>query len=247
MTALALVALGFVSIAVAAIALARLARGDAPFRWGPWPGLTGRGAAVLLADALLLAGTQWLLGTAEISVADRAALPWLPLVSAGAAGALALAAGLLRMPGAASAAVGVYLLVRSLPSLLLPALAPPPLLWPPTLLLDFVLWLRRDDLERLLDAWPRSRADRMRRAWRRRPKAGPRTFGPRRAAVAGALFGVALAVLEPPYDLLLGADPSRWQIEAVAAAVLLSALSAALTGVVGRAVAIRAQRSRRSW
>ena len=243
MTAALLVALGLVSIAVAAAALARLARSQTPFRWGPWPGLTGRGAAVLLADALLLAGSQWLLGSAETNVADRSALPWLPLVVAGAAESLVLAAGLLRMPGAASAVVGVYLLLRTLPSLLVPALAPPPLLWPPALLLDFALWLRRDDLERLADAWPRSRAARMRRAWRRRPKPGSRSFGPPRAAAAGALFGVALAVLEPPYALLLGGGSANWQQEAVVIAVPLCAIAGAVTALAGTAIARRAPAS----
>jgi hypothetical protein len=221
----ALISVGGLLLALAALALLwRLGRGGGPYRVGPWPGLTFRGAGLLLADALLLAGTQTLLGAAEVDLAARSALPWLPLVAAGSVGALVLAARVTHMPGAAAGVCGAYLLPRSLASLLMPGLAPPPLLWPPTLALELALWLRKGDVE---DVWPPGGPAALRRAWRPRERR-PRAFSAWRAAFAGGVFGLVLAILEPAHALYLGSDPTRWVTESVALATLVTMLSGAL-------------------
>jgi hypothetical protein len=65
--------------------------------------------------------------------------------------------------------------------------------------------------------------------WRKRHR-HPRQPGLFRAFLAGALFGLTLAVLEPPFVILLGADPATWSGPAVIEA---TAVSAAVCGLVG--------------
>jgi hypothetical protein len=231
----ALISVGGLLLALAALALLwRLARRGGPYRAGPWPGLTFRGAGLLLAHALLLAGTQLMLGAAEVDLAARSALPWLPLVAAGSVGTLVLAARLMCMPGAASAVCGAYLLPRSLASLLVPGLAPPPLLWPPTLALELALWLRGSDVAAVVGVWrPRGPAA-LRRAWRPRDHR-TRAFSARRAGFAGGVFGLLLATLEPAHALFLGSDPARWAAEHGVPAALAAMLAGGLVaGVIGR-------------
>ena len=122
---------------------------------GPWPGLTLRGAGLLLAHALLvglLAQWWWPL----------AVLPVLSVTL------------LMRMPGAASAACGAYLLPAAMLSLLL-GWPLPPLLLAPAMAFDVIVWLRRDDLPR----WPNR--------WRKRVRR-PRLLVPWRVAVATVVF-----------------------------------------------------------
>jgi hypothetical protein len=219
-------------LALVALALVRrLGRGGGPYRAGPWPGVTPRGAGLLVAHALLLAGTQLVLGAAEVDMAARSGLPWLPLVATGSVGALAHAARVTGMPGAASAACGAYLLPRSLVSLLMPAVAPPPLLWPPILALELALWLRPSDIRAILDLWPQRGPAALRRAWRPRDHR-PRAFSARRAALAGVVFGLLLGVLEPAHAQFLGSDPARWPAEA--GAVVAAAAGLASLAAVGR-------------
>ncbi len=169
--------LGLALVGVSLAALRRLARAPTgAFRSGPWPGLTPRGAVLLLVYALLLAGSQLAVGQAELDTARRSALWYVPAIAVGAIAAPVLAARMTGMPGAASAVCGAYLLPRSLASLAFPVLATPPLLLAPAMALDVALWLRPSDLAWLFAAWPRGPAARAKRAWR------PRESGPRRCA-----------------------------------------------------------------
>ena len=93
---------------------------EGPYRAGPWPGLTVRGALLILAHTLVLAAfaESWL------------PLTVLPMLSA---------TWLMRMPGVASAVLGAYLLPRSLLSLFIGATLPP-LLLPSAMAFDVVVW-----------------------------------------------------------------------------------------------------------
>ena len=196
-----------------------------PYRAGPWPGLTPAGAGVLLGCALLLAGGQLIVGTPSTPMPD------LPILAALAFAPLALATRLTRIPGAAAAVCGAYLLPRSLLSLLDPGLEPPPLLLVPALAFDMSLWLRTDDALKLRKLRPRRRA-----AWRKRNNR-PRQPGRFRASLAGGFFGLTLAVLEPPFVILLGAEPATWSGPALIEAV---ALCVAVCAVLGLGVPRRA-------
>ncbi len=119
-----------------------------PYRAGPWPGLTLRGAGLVLLHALVLAVL------AEMWVP----LTVLPVLSA---------TWLMRMPGVASGVVGAYLLPRSVLSLAL-GMALPPLLLAPAMAFDVLVWLRADDLPRLKrNKWrKRNRSPRELKLWR---------------------------------------------------------------------------------
>jgi hypothetical protein len=225
-----------------------LAMGGGPYRAGPWPGLMPRGAGLLLGCALLLAGGQLVLGN------PARPLPDLPVLAALALAPLALATRLSRIPGAASAVCGAYLLPRSVISLLHPSLEPPPLLLVPALVFDVSLWLRTSDLTKVLRAWPIRRTP-----WRQRNRSAPHTPWPQRnrselrppwrvnrrdlrtrrpsaarACLAGALFGLTLTALEPPLAMLLGADPATWSGPDVRLAAAISAAVCALLGLSAR-------------
>src|SRR5260370_32640221 len=111
-----------------------------PYRLGPWPGLTPRGAGVLIGCALLIGLAQTLLGPPGTAVPD------LPLLGLTALLPMALATRIVRAPGAASAACGAYLMPRALLSLAQPGLELPPLLLVPAVAFDLALWLQRGDL-----------------------------------------------------------------------------------------------------
>ncbi|HEX8966570.1 MAG TPA: hypothetical protein VF937_01735 [Chloroflexota bacterium] len=169
-----------------------------PYRVGPWPGLSPSGAAVLLGCALLLSAGEALVGT------PRSAVPDLPLVGAVAVVPMTIATRIVRAPGAASAVCGAYLLPWTLLSLAVPGVPLPPLLLVPALGFDLTLWLRRGDLVRLYRAWPGRRT-----RWRKSARvARDTTLG--RVGAAGAVFGVTLSLVEPPFAVLLGADPTGW-------------------------------------
>jgi hypothetical protein len=234
----------------------RCARSGGPYRAGPWPGLTPAGAGVLLGGALLLASGQ-LFVAASLGSTPTRPLPDLPVLAASAFVPLALATRLTRIPGSAAAVCGAYLLPRSLLSLLDPLLAPPPLLLVPALVFDLALWLRAADLAKVAHVWPKRRA-----AWRTRnrnlhqdptripPPApsvhpqrhrGARRQGPVRAAIAGGLFGLTLAALEPPFLILLKADPATWSGVTVIDA---AAACSAVCGLVALSVPRGGQRPR---
>ena len=203
-----------------------------PYRSGPWPGLTPRGAVVLLGCAVLL-------GVAELLVGEpRRALPDLPLLGALALLPMATAVRIVSAPGAASAVCGAYLLPRSLVSLLFPEVQPPPLLLAPAIVFDLALWLRAGDLAR---AWRgmRNRGD----PWRRRPAPITRQPTAWRGAAAGALFGLTLALVEPAYALLLGGDAANWSgaqlWSAGVATIAACAVVGAITGRGGAAASGR--------
>jgi hypothetical protein len=118
-----------------------------PYRAGPWPGLTARGALLIIAHALLLGMlTEW-----------WSPLSLLPVLSATV---------VLRVPGVATAVCGAYLLPRSVLTLLgWPPL--PPLLLAPAMAFDVLVWLRPDDLPRRRNKWrKRERRARELRGWR---------------------------------------------------------------------------------
>jgi hypothetical protein len=181
-----------------------------PYRAGPWPGLNARGAGLLLSFSWMLLGGELLLPKAQ---REARALPDLVLLAAVAVIPALLGTCLVQVPGCASAVCGVYLLGRSLPSLIDPSVEPPPLLLPGAVACDLVAWVRRADL------WP------PRGVWRRRLRSTRNLTG-RRAALAGAAFTTTLALVEPPYALLLGSDPGGWG----AGDRLLAAGLAALAG-----------------
>jgi hypothetical protein len=233
MSQIALTAIGLALAGVALVVITSGRRARKPLRVDPWPGLTGAGATLLLAHALLLAGTQLALGPADAEVGARSALPYLPLAATGATLTLILAARTYQMPGAATAVCGTYLLGRSLVTLLVPTVAPPPLFLVGAMAFEFVLWLRPSDFAALWGVWPM----RMGRPRVEPEQPGePRAFTCGRAALGGAAFGLLLAAQEPPFELLLGGDPAAWSPLAVLlAAVTAAALSGAVAWGVTRA------------
>jgi hypothetical protein len=133
-------------------------------------------------------------------------LPDLPLVGGTALLPLAIAVRIVRMPGAASATCGAYLLPRSVIGLFQSNLDQPPLLLVPTIGFDVALWLLGTRAPRL--------------------KPAPR------AALAGALFGLVLGLIEPPYRVFLGADPATWSGPGVWIAAAITSVVCAAIGTV---------------
>jgi hypothetical protein len=88
---------------------------------------------------------------------------------------------LLRMPGAASAVAGAYLLPRSLLTLL-GAMPLPLLLLAPAMAFDLIVWLRRSDLPRRTSRW------------RTRERTGRRELQRWRLALATLVFEGLLAL-----------------------------------------------------
>jgi hypothetical protein len=167
-----------------------------------------------------------LLGAAEALVGEpHRALPDLALLGAIALAPMAIGTRVVNAPGAAAAVCGAYLLPRSLISVWQPQVEPPPMLLAPAIAFELALWLRGADIGRLL------RALRLRKPrWRKRPPPVRRRTRLGRAAAAGALFGLSLAVVEPPFAVLLGADSTTWSGNELWAA---SALTVLLTAIVG--------------
>jgi hypothetical protein len=232
------VSLPLVLAALGLYAVERLTRDAQPLRAGPWPGLTPRGAYVLLLHALVLATLFVLLAALGLSLAPPTLVAYLALAAAASVAVLVLAEGLVRLPGVGVAVCAVFLLPPALLSLARPAVSPPLELVGPATLFDIALWVRADDLQAVLDVWP-GRA--VRRVWRRRERR-IRAFTPRRAALASAIFGLLLALLAPPSAALLGtpapgiADHARL----LAAAGLATGVAAAS----GYAVALTLARRR---
>jgi hypothetical protein len=221
----------FVAGAVAAgalYAIKRLARASKPLRAGPWPGLTPRGALVLLLHALVLAALLEAVAALGLDVEAPTTLPYLVLATGGTVAILVLAEGITRTPGTGAAVCVAYLLPVALLSLIVPAAGPPPELMAPAILFDLSLWLRRDDLSRLADAWP-TQARRQARLWRKRPD-GARLISPPRASAAGAVFGLTLALLEPPTALLLGSRTTPLPGTEVLLLTVVAAAAGALAG-----------------
>jgi hypothetical protein len=213
--------LAIVLLLAGSLATWRAARGGGPYRAGPWPGLTPAGAGVLLGCALLLAAGQ------VIFAAPTRPLPDLPVLAAVAFAPVALATRLTKVPCAAAAVCGAYLLPRSLLSLVEPGLEPPPLLLVPALMFDVGLWLRAGDLTNIVNLWPGRR-----QAWRKRHRSSRRQLGSLRAPIAGGLFGLTLAALEPSFVVLLGADPATWSGPSVIEATLVRAVICALLALI---------------
>ena len=209
--------------------LRRLTRKPATWQTGPWPGLTVHGAELALSLAMLLAALQLALGSRDLYVEARSALPWLPVVAALTVGVLVLSARITVMPGFLSAVCGAYLMPRSIVSLLLPDIAPPPLILPGALLLDLVLWLRPEHIVALTDLLPSNEQAKLRRQWRRRPKP-PTSISPRRALGGGAAYGLLFSLLEPTFALLLGAPAANWQGTDVLIAAGLSTVACSAVG-----------------
>jgi hypothetical protein len=206
--------LGLLVVVAATGALARLARGaGSGYRRGPWPGLSGRGAGVLLVGSCMLFGIELGVGGPHQA--------WPELFWLGVLGVVPLLVGtcVVRAPGCASAVCGVYLMGRSLATLVEPRLELPPLLLPAAVALDMAVWLRRADLR-----WP------VRRVWWRRRKRVERGMTIWRAAWGGVAFGVVLSLVEPPFAVLMGGDPARWAAEQVGLAGGLAALGCAVAG-----------------
>jgi hypothetical protein len=177
-----------------------------PYRVGPWPGLTPRGALVLLAHAVLLGVGLALIGSAGLPVVGVITL--LPM---------AIATRIVSTPGAASAVCGAYLMPRTLASLVNPDVQLPPLLLVPSLAFDLALWLRRTDL-----------------TWRkRRRRQQPRSVTCWRAVIAGAVYGAVLAAVEPAYQQFVGASSD--ETAASVALTIIFASLVALVSVRGKA------------
>jgi hypothetical protein len=115
------------------------------------------------------------------------------------------------------------LLPRTVLSLFVANLEPPPLLLVPTLAMDAVVWLRASDLRALRDLLPPHR-----NMWRQRRTRTARDLQPVRAAIGGAVYGLLLSAIVPPWAILLGGtDPASWAgpmlwLGAVAAALVCS-------------------------
>ena len=191
-----------------------------PYRAGPWPGLTPRGAGLLLACAGFLAVGQMLIAPLEKPVPDLAVLGVTALMP------MAIAERIIRAPGAAAATCGAYLLPRSLISLLFPTVPSPPLLLVPAITFDLALWLDTSHLSGLTELLPGHQQT-------RRTRRAAASFSRSRAVVAGGAFGLVLALVEPAYQLFLGADPVIWSGSSVwVAAVVTTLVCAALATVV---------------
>jgi hypothetical protein len=162
------------------------------YRAGPWPGLTARGAGLLLGHALLLAAGLMLTGSPPRTWTD---LVWLSLLSLAP---LVLVTSLVRMPGVASAVCGAYLLPRSLISLAEPSIPLPPPLIGPALVFEMIVWLRADDLGAAVRAWPRGGV-----IWRKRDRAR-RQVSAWRVGLASLAFVALLVVLEPAFAAFSG-------------------------------------------
>jgi hypothetical protein len=176
-----------------------------PFRSGPWPGLTPRGAGLLLACAAFLAVGQVLIGPLTRPLPDVVVLGVTTLMP------LAIAERIIRAPGAATAVCGAYLLPRATLSLLVPTIPPPPLLLVPALAFDLGLWLDMSHVGAIADLLPRRL-----RIWRTPRKSSPTAqFSRSRALAAGAIFGVVLSLVEPAYQVFLGADARVWSAPSV--------------------------------
>jgi hypothetical protein len=66
----------------------------------------------------------------------------------------------------------------------------------------------------------------------RRGTVGPRRVRGWRMAVAGAIFGAVLTLVEPPFELLLGADPTVWAGQNLWLAGSLATLGCAIVALV---------------
>jgi hypothetical protein len=60
----------------------------------------------------------------------------------------------------------------------------------------------------------------------------PRLKRAPRAALAGALFGLVLGLIEPPYRVFLGADPATWSGPGVWIAAAITSVVCAAIGTV---------------
>jgi hypothetical protein len=198
---------------------------EGPYRAGRWPGLTPAGAGVLVCGALFLAASEVLIGPLQRPMPD------LPVLGATALVPLVIATRIINMPGTASAVCGAYLLPRSLLSVVLPGLELPPLLLAPALAFDLALWLSQADLSQVRGLWPLLQC-----RWRKSTAAVARRTSSRWAAAAGAVFGLVLSVVEPPFETLIGGDPFVWAGSTVllaagaTATVVCALVAAALSG-----------------
>jgi hypothetical protein len=204
----------------------RLTHDGQALRSGPWPGLTSRGAAVVLLHALVLGALLLLLAAVGLSLVPPSQIAYLALASALSVAILVLAESILRVPGVGVAICAVCLLPLTLLSLAVPAVSPPLELVAPATIFDLVLWVRPSDARALLDVWPRRSA---RRVWRRRDTR-PRIVTPARAARAGAGFGLVLALLAPPSARLLGVGSGSPDPVLLVVTVVVAAGLAALSG-----------------
>jgi hypothetical protein len=166
---------------IGGLGIVGLARSGGPYRDGPWPGLTARGAGLVLAHGVLVAAGQVLVG------GPRPDLIWLCVLTVIP---MALATRVVQVPGVASAVAVVYLLPRSLLSLLSPEIALPPPLLVPAVVFDVLAWLRREDLR-----MPRNR----------RHVRTARQVSPARLAIAAVAACLVLAIVEPPFAAFFSA------------------------------------------
>jgi hypothetical protein len=150
---------------------------SSPYRAGPWPGLTPRGALWLLICAVLL-------GVLVERLNASAALA--PLV---------LATWIVRTPGAASAVTGAYLLPRTLWSLLDPSVPLPALLLVPAIAFDLAAWVRATDVRAFRNIGPRRR-----NRWPAKRDRSARRLTPVRLLLGGSAFAITLAAVEPAWE-----------------------------------------------
>ena len=191
------------------------------YRAGPWPGLTARGGGLLLACAALLGGIHGLIGE------PRRAWPDLLLLALSTLAPLLLATRMMRVPGAASAVCGAFLLPRSLASLVEPGLEPPALLLVPSVVFDVLVWGRHSDVVSLAGLVPGPRPRRGRRV------KATRRLSAWRVALAGAAYGAVLTAVVPPWATLLGRvdwNAGETLATGAVAAVLCGALSLLAAG-----------------
>jgi hypothetical protein len=244
------------------------AGGSGRYRAGPWPGLAPAGAGVLLGCALLLAGGQLVSG--DDPRAPLPDLPLLavlglcPLVLAtrlvGAPGVASAVCGAYLLPRALLSLVDPS--IAPPPLLLVPALAFDVSAWlrAGDLATLIRVWprgqstwrrrgphrprsLRAKTTAGMTHSGPDATPGVTQRTYAgggRRGTVGPRRVGAGRAAVAGAVFGGMLAVMEPPFAVLLGADSAVWSASATNLwlAGCLSTLACAIAGYAITALAV---------
>jgi hypothetical protein len=173
---------------------------------------------VLLACAAFLGVGQILFGPPSKPIPD------LTVVAVTALLPVLVAVRVVEAPGVASAVCGAYLLPASTVALLLPSVAPPPLLLAPAIAFDVALWLQPSHLLALLP----------RRTSRKRPSPGQPSM--LRASLAGAAFGVVLTTVEVPFRIFLGGDPTAWS---GASELTAAAASALACGALARLLTVR--------
>src|SRR5262249_4606542 len=113
------VVLALLLVVLGRYGIERLTHDGQALRSGPWPGLTPRGAGVVLLHAVVLGGLLLLLAGVGLSLERPTQVAYLALASGFSVAVLVLAECILRVPGVGVAICAVCLLPLALLSLAL--------------------------------------------------------------------------------------------------------------------------------